>query len=584
MLQFLCTFPITAMNLTFIGVIVMLFLYFKLRERVNKLEERLGARAVPNAPATEVQATQEQAPSAMPEQVYESKPEAADLLIAWVKEDWLLKLGELLLLIGFGWLTTYAFLNNWIGPMGRILIGIVAGVLLLSFGWIRMRKYVHQGSIFLVTGSTTILLTTFAAREFYGYFTPSSALGIMFLSTAFVALVSVKYNNKPLAIASLILASVAPLLTNSPSPDFVALFLYLLAVVAGTLWIVSITKMRELTTVALVIISLYSIPLMSGQAGSDQSTLLYIAYIFAALFFASNTTGILKLKGKDMLPDLITAAGNGLLLLFWIVSSAPDHWKSMIISLWMVVFIFGAFFIFKATKKKEPFYVYAGVGIAMLATATAVELQGAALTIAYTVEAVSVVMIAYLLLKNLRISQKLILLLIPSVFLSIESLSAYGWRNEIPYVDFFVLLILGCAFLGLALFFRSLTLETKDKDLIKVNSILFVVGSFYIFALIWLTLKALLLVDDTAVMISLIIYTVVGLATNLTGRIKNIKGLLVYGGALLGLVVLRLFLVDVWRMEMSGRIITFFLIGALLMSTAFIGRKHSSDSISNNSI
>lgn len=31
--------------------------------------------------------------------------------VEWIKEDWMLKLGALLLLIGFGWLTTYAFLR-----------------------------------------------------------------------------------------------------------------------------------------------------------------------------------------------------------------------------------------------------------------------------------------------------------------------------------------------------------------------------------------------------------------------------------------------------------------------------------------
>jgi hypothetical protein len=38
-------------------------------------------------------------------------------------------------------------------------------------------------------------------------------------------------------------------------------------------------------------------------------------------------------------------------------------------------------------------------------------------------------------------------------------------------------------------------------------------------------------------------------------------------------VVARLLLVDVWSMELSGRVITFFVIGALLMSTAFLTKR-----------
>lgn len=72
--------------------------------------------------------------------------------------------------------------------------------------------------------------------------------------------------------------------------------------------------------------------------------------------------------------------------------------------------------------------------------------------------------------------------------------------------------------------------------------------------------------DDTAVMIALAIYTIAGIGAYFSGR-------RVYGGLLLGFVIARLLLVDVWRMELTGRIITFFLVGALLMSTAFLSRK-----------
>jgi hypothetical protein len=43
---------------------------------------------------------------------------AGNRFFEWIKEDWLMKLGALLLLIGFGWLASYAFLHNWIGPHG----------------------------------------------------------------------------------------------------------------------------------------------------------------------------------------------------------------------------------------------------------------------------------------------------------------------------------------------------------------------------------------------------------------------------------------------------------------------------------
>ena len=71
-------------------------------------------------------------------------------------------------------------------------------------------------------------------------------------------------------------------------------------------------------------------------------------------------------------------------------------------------------------------------------------------------------------------------------------------------------------------------------------------------------------------MVALSIYTVIGIAAYLEGFKFESRALRIYGGALLLCVVGRLLVVDVWQMELTGRIITFFLIGTLLMSTAFL--------------
>lgn len=509
-------------------------------------------------------------------------PTSFDRFVEWLKEDWLLKLGALLLLIGFGWLTTYAFLNNWVGPMGRIALGIVAGAFFILLGWWRIKKYIHQGSVFLVLGSTTILLTIFAAREIYDFFTPLSALIVMFLSTAFVALASVKYNSRALALASLILAGIAPLFTDTPSPNYIALYSYLFVVILGAIWIVALTGRRELTTAALIMITFYSLPHLSSFTSADKGALLLFAYAFAAVFFLTNTAGILKLKGKEIIPDLVTAAGNGLFLLAWIMTSAQDEWKSLIIATWMVVFAVGAFLIFRITQRREPFYVYAGVGIAMLAAATSAELKGATLTVAYTIESGIIALVAYAVLRDIKIAERMSLLLIGPVILSMSSITSRAWVTSVIHKDFFVLLILGLTFLGLGAFFLRRVKEIEDKKPQQLNATLLIVGSIYAYALLWLSLHARLQNDNTAVMISLVIYTIIGLVAYFYGLANEKRGLRLYGGALVGFVVGRLLLVDVWRMELSGRIVTFFLIGALLVSTAFLGKKKHNRTISNN--
>jgi len=584
--------------MSFIAIIIsvgLLFTILKLRHRVEALEKHASSQGFKKEIVSKQEELDENIESTIEEPLtssdairkefssdsvdqesdYESKIGWDSKLIEWIKEDWLLKIGAFFLLIGFGWLTTYAFLNNWIGPMGRIALGIIAGAIIIILGWWRIKKYLHQGGIFLVLGSTIVLLTIYAAREIYDFFTPLTALALMFLSCIFVALASVKYKSKSLSLSSLILAGIAPLLTNSPTNDYVALFTYLIVVIIGTVWIVVVTHQRELTLAALIMIAAYSVPHLMGIVSSDRELLLLYIFAISAIFFITNTIGLLKPALESVKADLLTASGNGLLLVVWIMI-VMDEWESLMISVWMVVFIVAAFIIYYLTRKVEPFYVYTGVGLGMLAAATASELSGAILTIAYTIETAIVVFLAYVFLKNIQLVRNLSFLFIGPVILSFSSIiSRYNWNIAVFHKDFFVLFIL-----SLVLFIVGLFVSINEKKTIKNESQedffdkgLIVIASIYAYILIWLSFGAAIKNTDTAVMLSLLIYTIIGIIVYFYGKSKSEKYLVVYGGLLLGFVVARLLIIDVWKMELAGRIVTFFIIGALMMGTAFLGRK-----------
>jgi len=83
---------------------------------------------------------------------------------------------------------------------------------------------------------------------------------------------------------------------------------------------------------------------------------------------------------------------------------------------------------------------------------------------------------------------------------------------------------------------------------------------------------------EIATMFSLVIYTVTGITLLVVGQKKDWKGLVFGGNVLIGLVVCRLIFIDLSQMEIVGKIITFMVIGALLISTAFIMKKPQSKS------
>jgi len=453
----------------------------------------------------------------------------------------------------------------------------------MILGWWIIKKYIHKGGIFLVLGSTTVLLTVFAARHYYNFFTPISALFIIFLSTAFITLVSVKYKSRSLALLGLILAGIAPMFTKySLSDDYISIFSYLLVVVIGVIWVTLITGRRELILTSIIMVAFYSLLCINYLRLRliDPDILLLFAYTFAGIFFITNTISILKLKDREIVTDLITATINGLLLLTWIMGAAPDEWKSLIIVSWMIVFIVGAYMIFKATKRHEPFYVYAGVGVTMLVAATSVELKGASLTIAYIIEGGMIPLTAYLVLNDVRVSLLLSCLMVLLIPLSVKSLSPYLWSKGVPYEDFFVILILGLTLFGIGLFFLKRVRELGENETSSINTALLISGSIYLYALLWLYLKASLNYDNIAVMISLIVYTIIGIICYFSGLKYYKNSLKIYGAVMIFFVVGRLILVDIWSMEMTGRIVTFFLIGALLIATAFLGKKKTNLNLS----
>lgn len=558
---------------SFIAFAILFIWVWKLNGVIRQLRPRSQQQPAPAvAPASA-------SPQPTPAYSAPVAPKSDKLMdfVAWLKEDWLLKVGAVLLLIAFGWFVSYAFINNWIGPAGRIAIGLLAGVLLLLAGWWRMNKIVSQGGVIMVVGSTVVLLTTFAAREIYDFFTPASALAIMFATTALVALASVRFNTKSLALAGLVLAGLAPLLTDSPEPNFVGLFTYLLIVTAGATWIIMLKNWRDLTAAALIMIALYSAPHWTGFLAIDQNILLALSFAFAALIFLTNTIGIVNMKSpekKELAPDLITAAGNGLFLLAWILTAGPDNWQSLLIAGWMMMFALGAFLVFRVSQRHEPFYVYVGVSIAMLAAATAVELDGPMLTLAYTVESALIPLLASLVLRDLRVASRLLLLLIGPIALSLASITSRAWRTGVLHDDFFVLLLLTGVLIGHGLFFWWRERAEQPSEEAKAGPILLVLGSIYAYTLLWLTTHAAFLNDDLAVLVSLVVYTLSGITSYVYGEMKAVRVLRIYGGILLGFVVGRLLLIDVWRLELTGRIITFFVIGALLMSTTFLHRTH----------
>lgn len=528
---------------------------FEARLVLNESGEIVGERQVPVV-ATSVQ------PAYSPEEVNFG-------IIDWLKKDFMVKLGAFLLLIALGWFVSYAFANNWIGPVGRIVIGLMLGASFMVAGTLRASKSKSQGGIFVVLGSAIVLLTVFAAREMYDLFTPVTALLVMFMSVVFVAKFAVSYRMVSVAVAGLALAAIAPFLTASPTADVVMLFSYLTVIIVGSLWVLSLMKANVLLLLALGVTAMYSAPYMYIH-GEDATIALGFGFFFTLLFFFSNLFIFVRWPDGASAMNYFVAVGTGFYLFLWILdtNAFDDSWKSLVYLAWALVFAYGSFIVFRVLQNKVPFYLYGSVSLGLLAAATASVFEGEVLAIVYTIQITILVVLASRVLGNYDVAGRLSWLYLAPIILTVESLDSYQWQTgDIFHSDSLVIINLILCLSAAAYVLHAG--QDKTDEPVSAASTLTVFASLYAVAWVWLATHAALAYEQ-GTMVALLIYLITGLTLYIEGRSMGSQGLKIAGAALIAIVVGRLLLVEVWAMTITGRIIIFTIVGVVLISTAFI--------------
>ena len=412
-----------------------------------------------------------------------SEPGVLERFGEWLKTDWLMKLGGFLIILGVAWFVNYAIAEGWIGEMGRIALGLTVGAVVIALGRYRMNKFISQGSILMFVGALVVVFTVWVGYEEYEIFDQISALILMFLTSCVLGLMSVLFSHKPLAYGNVAIAAVAPILASSPDPSFAGLMLYLLVLSVGAIWVAGLMGWRGLILSSLATVFAYSMTFYEtamyanrdyfygsayrkALAAEYADTGLMFAFIFSALFFAVSVWGMQKIKESN-LADLLTAILTGLYLLLWIMVGVGEEWQSLVLVFWTLVFALGAFTAVRFGAKLPYFFTYTGVGVVFLGVATAVELEGNEITIAYILEATLLILAGYMITRS---AKSLWLLALPSIVplgMAFESMSSRLWAKEGVFSsDAFVLYLIFAA----ACYLASCFLRLEMKNLLQLET------------------------------------------------------------------------------------------------------------------
>ncbi|MBC7862463.1 MAG: DUF2339 domain-containing protein [Bacteroidia bacterium] len=199
-------------------------------------------------------------------------------------------IGIIILVIGVSIGVKYAIDNELINKLGRIVLGFVAGGILMAFAFFT-RKKLKLFSAIILSGSISIMyFTSYAGFAFYQLYEAPFAFAIMVVLTAFTVFAAHIYNYEILAIIALVGAYAIPPLLRDDKGNVHIMFTYMTILNLGILFISFKKAWNWVTYIAYgltwLIFGGWMLAYYSGQEDRYFVTCFSFLNIFFLIFYA----------------------------------------------------------------------------------------------------------------------------------------------------------------------------------------------------------------------------------------------------------------------------------------------------------
>jgi uncharacterized membrane protein len=153
------------------------------------------------------------------------------------------RLGILAILVAVIFFLKWSFDNNLIGELGRIVIGIFAGLLFLGLGeYFQWKKFSKYAQGFTGGGIAILYFSIYSAFNFYYLISQPAAFGIMFLITLSASLLAIRYDAIAIGIIGIIGGFATPFLISGNESNAIVLYIYVAILDIGVLLIAYFKK------------------------------------------------------------------------------------------------------------------------------------------------------------------------------------------------------------------------------------------------------------------------------------------------------------------------------------------------------
>jgi uncharacterized membrane protein len=360
---------------------------------------------------------------------------APQLATDWEKfigENLISKIGIGILVLAIGFFVKYAIDNDWIGPVGRVGVGLVCGAILIGLAH-RLRNQYKAFSSVLIGGGLVVLYFTIAlAYHQYHLFGQTTAFILMLVITAFSVVLSLLYNREELAIIALAGGFVTPFLVTNGNGDYQILFTYMLILNTGLLVIAYYKAWRLLNglafgfTVVLFGSWLIRLPDNTGQSvyygGAAFGTAFY------GLYFVVNVAHTIREKKNFVAADFLILLLNTCLYfgvsLFFLARLGLESYKGLYCAIMGIIHIVLSWLLFRRQSvDKNILYLLIGITLSFVSLTAPLQLHGHYITLFWASESV---LLCWLFLQSkLRLIGLASWLVLAAMLISL----AWDWVN-----------------------------------------------------------------------------------------------------------------------------------------------------------
>lgn len=364
------------------SIIVIYFLVSQ-SNRIKRIEQRLESGSSPVKPnvvsSTPITNTtnQTQTPVPPPPPVHKnedvSTEEASGRILG--------RLGISAVIIGVAFFLKYAFDNNWVNPVGRVMIGILAGLIAMGIAQYLRKKYLQYSDLLMGGGLVILYLSVFAAQSIYNLIDPMLTFLGMIIVTLIGVTISIRNSTKTLSMISFIGAFLTPSLVGVGNLGEFIIFTYVTILNLGILGILLYKKWMNLVLAGLIgtwyvfggwMISSY-----------DRSLLTPTLLFMLVQFLIFNTASVFRIivekvmaEGLDYLVLLVTAWSFSLTA-YGLVLPGNTHYISLGCVLIAGFYIVIALMSYKANPSDRTLNIFLpGLAVAFLTVAVPMEFSG----------------------------------------------------------------------------------------------------------------------------------------------------------------------------------------------------------------